>query len=490
METLEKKRVPMSFAEEYEKFVLEYLCPLLGITEGSYTLERLHGESCSRTIMYTDDIPLTFSAGTTSYFRLRGPIVTDENIRLARNVVDAFLAVSEYSYRKGQGRGQAKFYSGTHRDNVYRKAVERGIHCWIVDYSQKESVDKFFDILDTWSVKTYEGKSVTFGFVLQPHRRGRKEKLDTDNYEDETISAAGKITADEWLNFLKEDTSAVLTDCIHSIIELDEDCNFERYCSIAEEQTIPSRDLDYRIPIRFTHVIKKYVTDKKVGVFLLGNGDIVLAKNQAVYFVKRNRQWLNLSYEAFRKALIEFLPVADHGDMIAQQKERLLEEIFASVLDVSFSHAGGIIAIANEHSVEINQKVEPLSNVVGAFDDLMNDAADYESVNVNSKRPADKEKYQKIVKRKMIKNLVGEHTFCDLDRKLRCELIGLDGACILSEDGKIRSFGAIIKNDPGSTGGARKAAAEKLSKYGMAVKISTDGYIEVFIDGVCKYTIK
>jgi hypothetical protein len=69
----------------------------------------------------------------------------------------------------------------------------------------------------------------------------------------------------------------------------------------------------------------------------------------------------------------------------------------------------------------------------------------------------------------------------------------MNGATILDGNGKIISFGAIIKNKSGSEGGGRTAAAEKLSGDeigGLAFKISTDGYIELFIDGRSKFKIK
>ena len=66
----------------------------------------------------------------------------------------------------------------------------------------------------------------------------------------------------------------------------------------------------------------------------------------------------------------------------------------------------------------------------------------------------------------------------------------MDGATILDKEGNIISFGAIIQNDSGSYGGGRGAAARKLSKYGLAIKISTDGYIEVYIDDEIKYRMK
>ena len=66
----------------------------------------------------------------------------------------------------------------------------------------------------------------------------------------------------------------------------------------------------------------------------------------------------------------------------------------------------------------------------------------------------------------------------------------MDGATILDENGYVISFGAIIQNDSGSSGGGRGAAARKLSYYGLAIKISTDGYIEVYVNGEIKYRMK
>lgn len=66
----------------------------------------------------------------------------------------------------------------------------------------------------------------------------------------------------------------------------------------------------------------------------------------------------------------------------------------------------------------------------------------------------------------------------------------VDGACIIDIKGNVCACGAIIKNDSGSTGGGRGAASKKLSEYGFSIKISTDGYIELYINRNLKYSIK
>ena len=81
--------------------------------------------------------------------------------------------------------------------------------------------------------------------------------------------------------------------------------------------------------------------------------------------------------------------------------------------------------------------------------------------------------------------------FSDIDRKLRAELCGLDGATILDLQGHVIAFGAIIQNNSGSSGGGRGAAASRLSDFdGFATKISTDGYIELYRQGEVCYQIK
>ena len=96
------------------------------------------------------------------------------------------------------------------------------------------------------------------------------------------------------------------------------------------------------------------------------------------------------------------------------------------------------------------------------------------------------------MKRQIIQKLIGDNKyFGNINRKLRNELVGLDGATIIQKDGQIVAFGAIIQSEKGSSGGGRGAAAKTLSKYkGLSIKISTDGYIEVYSDYELKYFIK
>lgn len=218
--------------------------------------------------------------------------------------------------------------------------------------------------------------------------------------------------------------------------------------------------------------------------FLLSNGDILLVKNGTTRFVKRNLRWLNLSESAFAYSLRTVAGYVPTNLGLGTVHKQILNSVYASVLDVSFSHTGGIIAIVDPDCIGKLMKEKILS----PFDNLQ--ISDEEANNLVTTNDLNVPPNEKI-RRKLLKQLITKHRFYELDRKPRCELIALDGACIIDkQSGSVYSFGAIIQNDSGSATGGRSAAAKKLSQYGAAIKVSTDGYIDVFINKELVYSIK
>ncbi len=79
----------------------------------------------------------------------------------------------------------------------------------------------------------------------------------------------------------------------------------------------------------------------------------------------------------------------------------------------------------------------------------------------------------------LIKILSGKK-FHELDRRLRADLLGIDGATVIDHDGNILCIGAIIEIEAGSSGGGRLAAAKTLGRYGVSMKVSMDSTITGF----------
>ncbi len=461
--------------EEYREFLTKYLFPLLGIAHrGEDIATETLGYLGSPVVVNGGKV--YFSTDMDTVFSLDYGDLTEDNKRLAINILQSFFNVSEYRLTSENPVVKHSYYSEIQKDANYKMAIQKGISNWIVG-SNNPYVENLFNILERWSVQTYEGKKVTFGFIINPEARS--------NFGD---------SYGNWCDFLSEDFSAVLTDCINSVVELDSTCNFVRYISLTDSVLCGSTEkhiLDDTLPYRFSEIIKEHVIGKCVGVFLLNNGDIIVSKDRQIRFVKRNLKWLNFDFNAFRNSL----NTSCHKKSI---DDKLIRGVFSSVLDVSFAHTGGIISVISDIArlTQVESDGDPILNCCDDLRNNMNFDAIAEKIRklkgVSGTRDeiVEKEISKRLLKRKVINALIEDKNFIDLDRKLRCELISMDGACIIDVDGQIYSFGAIIKNDSGSSGGGRGAATKKLSQYGMAIKISTDGYIELFVNGELIYSIK
>lgn len=451
---------------EYKHFIIKYILPLIGIRDNN--LLDCEGPSDGRLVFQEEDF-LFFSTKTEILFKiLYKRNLTLDNSALIKCIIRAYFNVCKFKPTRVNKIHNMNYYSDYQQEINYQLAIQNGILEWLIG-KKSTKIEKLFSILEKWAVQTYEGRKVSMGFIINPEA---KSTMNDDEFGN-------------WLDFLKDDISAVFTDCINSVVELDGDCNFVQYLSITTNDTIKECKLTDLLPYRFAPIVQQFVNGKCVGVFLLNNGDIILAKKQSIRFVRRNLKWLNLSYDAFETAI-------NSSNLVISKK--LIKSIYVSMLDVSFAHSGGIIAVTNRFDklCESNNNLPVVSITDNLCDktelaDLKKNLIEQNEAYVHIKKQ-DLEK--RLLKRKILNALVKKSKFTELDRKLKCELISLDGACIIDNEGKICSFGAIIMNDSGSSGGGRGAATRKLSRYGLAIKISTDGYIELYINGEQKYVIK
>jgi hypothetical protein len=82
---------------------------------------------------------------------------------------------------------------------------------------------------------------------------------------------------------------------------------------------------------------------------------------------------------------------------------------------------------------------------------------------------------------KLLANIVNSRKFFEIPRKLRADLCSVDGALLINTTGTILTAGAIVRTDGNlATGGGRSAAARTLARKGFGIKISSDGYIEIY----------
>lgn len=447
----------ISSKEEFELMFKNYIAPLLGLSSNNSSFENV---KCEHKLIKLSNQKLYFyeSLESDRCFAVQvSKKFPKENLNLLRTVYSDMIKVKHKNYDDSI---RNKYDSLQHLKKNYEYQLQKSLLNWFS--GSKVDLLQLMEKLERWKEKTYEGKKVPFAFLID---------LDADNVVKNNDDF-------EFMAFLDEEYSATFSDGITSIIELDSKLNFVSYKSITDKNESLVNKLD-NTPYRFSQIIETF-TKSKIAIFLLVNGDIVLVKNCEILLVKREGKWLNFNKKVFKNIISAEIKCSDENFM------KLLDEIYLSALDVSFAHSGGIIACVRKENVSLlTESSNSNTAILNSMDNLLPN-----NIVPELKPNDDAETKKRYYKRNFLLKLINDEKFFDLDRKKRSELISMDGAAILNFDGSIISFGAIIQNDSGSYGGGRGTAAKKLSKYGFAIKISTDGYVEVYINERIKYRIK
>lgn len=190
--------------------------------------------------------------------------------------------------------------------------------------------------------------------------------------------------------------------------------------------------------------VAQWAKDGRIALTLNRLGEILVFKDQKLLFARRSGKWHFLTHE----------PVL--MQMGGPQNQDVRRSVYESLLDVSFARTGACVGlVTSAHWMDWRQVVAP--------DDHLDAKG--------------------TPKTKAIARMLDGKPFQNIERRLRQELLAIDGATLLDHDGNVLAVGAILKIPGGSTGGGRLAAAKTLSKFGVGVKVSQDGSILGFRRG-------
>jgi hypothetical protein len=286
-------------------------------------------------------------------------------------------------------------------------------------------VSSIIQHLESLAARTYEGHRIITGIGM------------TGNVGESTI------TLDElW----KEDFSAVLSNGFDTIYV----CGNDGHLSNLE--TLPLTDggsLVYA-PNRFAAIATWCADSSKIALVLNRNGEILVFQNSRLQFAKRDGAWHYYPHDSVMRQFSQ-----------GRWPTSLRVAVYESCLDVSFSRTGGCLAVCRQDSkAKINQVIQS--------DDLITEG--------------------RKTRTRLLSRVIGMG-FDQLDRRLRQELLAMDGATILLSDGTVITAGAIVQIPGGSSGGGRRAAAVELSKLGLGIKISSDGPITGFRNEIEKFSL-
>lgn len=306
-------------------------------------------------------------------------------------------------------------------------------------FKLQESPLSMFHFLRGISQQTYENQRIPYGVIILPHS------------ESQNISAA-LVSASENKRFkhLSDGYSTVfLVDSRGNLLGIEA-------MPFAEDKGASSR----RRPIWFANLAEMAGKKKGIGVALNRNGDILVAVQGKLAFSQRSGVWKRWDHTEIIR-ILQSLPRLkgkpyDFTDVLTY--------IYQVSLDLSFRRSGGLFVILGKK----NDKKFLLSSK--------------EEIGSGNKENIDQELDKSLSNRKIYLQ----------KRQLTADLASLDGAIVIDRNGNLISYGQVLRiTNRGGSGeqGARTRAATVASKYGLAIKVSSDGDMSFYADGNKKFEI-
>jgi len=372
-------------------------------------------------------------------------------IKPANVILKELLKVAEFDYRdlsKQNDYGNFDEKGNSYKKRTFDLAFELGMCKWLTSRGSDASVlHAVISQLINWASRTYEGKNVPFGIVI-------------DFSKNQNNSGA------DYLHFLNNDSSAVFTDGVFSGIMLDRNGTILSFLS-RNADNVPNENRHIFAPFQFAN-IASYCQNQAIGIIALTSGEILIIKKGAIRFAKRGSKWVTFDWERVCNALRPYFLLDE--SLTFQQINNKIKEIYSTILDVSFAHTGGCIAIV------VPSKETSLTGIIKERIDLYDLHLSDGSSDVSEES---KERIGILTYLLKYPNNAMK-SFFDIDRVLRKEILSLDGATVVSLSGSFFCAGSIVAVPSGSSGGGRTAAAKKLAEYGIGIKISEDGYVEAY----------
>ena len=249
-------------------------------------------------------------------------------------ILRELLKVTEYNYytfsrHRDYGKGTRK--SEAYKIRTLNLAFELGICKWLTNTENDAVVlHTIISHMITWSSKTYEGNRIPFGIVIDFNQESQNDVAD-------------------YLRFLEHDSCAVFTDGIFSGILLDKKGKVLSF--ITKYSNVMNNSGNYKkifVPYQFED-IAKHCTGSSVGVIALTGGEIIIVKDQSIQFARRGGKWISFDFERVYHNLRPYFLNSKSDEEAILFK---IKELYCTLLDVSFAHSGGCIAIVTPNKEE------------------------------------------------------------------------------------------------------------------------------------------
>ena len=331
--------------------------------------------------------------------------------------------------------------------------VEKAICKSMNDFSY-ETMFSIISELTKWSNRTYEGQRALFGFLVSNHKAPKNINPNLH---------VSKI--------LNENFGAVVADGINTCFKISSDGYLLDFVNIK-----PTNTNNLNAPLEYVNMAS-ICHGNKVGISLTENGDILVFHDKSLVFTKKCGTWNRYSHEEIIDR------IASKSSEIAELNRKAL---YVTSLDVSFARTGGCVVHLNKDEEQNVLKHIDITDILleEYYNIKLKQPTNFLTENIDNNEPIlnyeDFLLQDKCTKIANLRHVINGKKFYELSRKLRQELVGVDGATVIGNDGSIIAVGSIIIIESSGFGGGRLAASKTLSKYGVSLKISADGPISCF----------
>ena len=297
---------------------------------------------------------------------------------------------------------------------------------------------RIFAALRSLAEQTYENRALAFGCIVDP---SRKKEPDPKSRFPEDLLAGKRFRALSdayYTSYLVSDQGAVVR-----FVDLRTEA---RELVAAPRNYFPEWCRDLALASR----------GHRVGMALTRNGDLLVFDEGTLRFTYRFCRWQYWNHTH----LVDLLKNSARVQKVPKAViPRVVSAIYRAALDVSFRRSGGMFVVLRNRS--------NVSEIVRAADQITHE----------SRTPLTRQ-FDSALPTMLIQNL---------PRALLIELAALDGAVVVSNKGELLAYGAVLqpkkKGSIDAEEGSRTKAAIGASKYGLAVKVSSDGDITVYVQG-------
>ncbi len=148
--------------------------------------------------------------------------------------------------------------------------------------------------------------------------------------------------------------------------------------------------------------------------------------------------------------------------------------LFQAALNLSEARTGALFVVVRDQERAVRDLIPPADRMTE--EEVADD-------------PQDPENLSPRMAKRALHHAVRGATLCDFEPAVLEAIASLDGAVVVGSDGRLLTFGAILKIAPDtlqlvrSVQGARTLAALAASQFGPVLKVSQDGYLTMFLKG-------